>query len=100
MAISSWVDACAVTPLPFEDYPSTLACQTGPRNQAPGKADWGTIGNNIHTDCWFIDVEIEMVVKSQPCHYVWKKLAFVKSSHILCLLCSLWLSFYGYQQCL
>jgi len=49
------VGACPVTPLPFEDYPSTQTCRAGQRNrpekQAPGKADWGTIGNDTHMDC-------------------------------------------------
>jgi len=35
--ISSWVDTCPVTPLPFEDHPSTQACQTGPRKQPQEK---------------------------------------------------------------
>jgi len=33
VAISSWVGALPVTPLPFEDRQSTQACQTGPRNK-------------------------------------------------------------------
>jgi len=37
VAISSWVGACPFTPLPFEDHPSTQACQTGPRNKPQEK---------------------------------------------------------------
>jgi len=33
VAISSRVDTCPFTPLPFEDHPSTQAHQTGPRKQ-------------------------------------------------------------------
>jgi len=32
VAISSQVDASLFTPLPFEDHPSTQACQTGQEN--------------------------------------------------------------------
>jgi len=31
------MDACPVTPLPFEDYLSTQARQTSPRNKPQGK---------------------------------------------------------------
>jgi len=31
------VDACPVTPLPFEDHPNTRACQTGLRNKPKEK---------------------------------------------------------------
>jgi len=37
VAISSWVDTCPFTPLPFEDHPSTQAHQTGPRKQPQEK---------------------------------------------------------------
>jgi len=33
MIYDSWVGACPVTPLPFEDYPSSQALQTGSRNK-------------------------------------------------------------------
>jgi len=37
VAIPSWVDACPVTPLPFEGHPSAQAHQTGPRNKLQEK---------------------------------------------------------------
>jgi len=37
VAISSQVDACPVTLLPFEDHPSTQAHQKGPRNKPEEK---------------------------------------------------------------
>jgi len=37
VAISSQVGACLFPPLPFEDHPSTQACQTGPRNKPQEK---------------------------------------------------------------
>jgi len=37
VAISSRVDTCPFTPLPFEDHPSTRARQTGPRKQPQEK---------------------------------------------------------------
>jgi len=45
VAISSWVGAGPVTPLPFEDH-SNMSDR--PEKQAPGKADQGTIGNYTH----------------------------------------------------
>jgi len=33
VVISSQVDTCPFTPLPFEEQLSTRACQTGPRKQ-------------------------------------------------------------------
>jgi len=37
MVISSWVDTCQFTPLPFEDHLITRARQTGPRKQPQEK---------------------------------------------------------------
>jgi len=37
VAISSQVDTCPFTPLPFEGHPSTQARQTGPRKQPQEK---------------------------------------------------------------
>jgi len=42
------VGAFPVTPLPFEDHPST---SDRPKKQALGKAEQGTIGNDTHMDC-------------------------------------------------
>jgi len=47
VTISSWVDACPVTPLPFEDH---LSIPDRLEKQALGKADQG-IGNDTHMDC-------------------------------------------------
>jgi len=37
VAFSSWVGACPITPLPFEDHPSTRTHQTGSRNKPQEK---------------------------------------------------------------
>jgi len=78
---SSRVDTCPVKPLPFEDHPSTQACQTSPRKSRPGNHwQWYTHGLLVH---WCRN---QVVVKSQLCHCVcsvWK-LAFDKSGHISC----------------
>jgi len=51
-----WVNACPVTPLPFEDHPSTQACQTGLRKKPQEKQTFESLAM---IDCYFIGVAIE-----------------------------------------
>jgi len=48
VAISSRVDACPFTPLPFEEH-SSMSDRI--EKQVPGKADQGTIGNDTDMNC-------------------------------------------------
>ena len=81
MAISSQVGACPVTPLQFEDHPSTQACLTGPRNKPREKQSREPLVM-IHT--WIVSSLMELLNVGEKLALplcVWKP-AFVKYGHI------------------
>jgi len=52
------VEACTVTLLQFEDHRAPEHVRQAQETSSK-KADQGTIGNDTHMNCWFIDEEIE-----------------------------------------
>jgi len=64
VVIFSWVGACLVKPLLFEDHPSTRACQTGPRKQFQEKQTNEPL-SMIHT--WTVILLVQQLSGGEKC---------------------------------
>jgi len=64
VAISSWVDTCPFTPLPFEDHPSTRARQTGPRKQPQEKQTNESLAMAI---TWMVSTLVWQLIGGEKC---------------------------------
>jgi len=62
--VSSWVDTCPFTPLPFEDTPSTSAHQIGLRKQPPRKQNSESLAM-IYT--WIISSLVLQLIGGEKC---------------------------------